>query len=324
MGPWVEFPWRADEPDPATERLCAGRRGPVRLECEVEGADFTTTPAAPTDGLVVCAYNVERGLRLDDQLAAFERDDDMPTPDVLLISEADRGCTRTDGRNVAREYARAMGRYYVYGVEFVELPRVVGPGGRIRTPCEHGNAIVSRFPLGNVRVIRHERTRSWSSPAQRLFRVGQPRFGGRVAVTADVRVGERLVRVYAVHFESGRLRFGPHARDEYRVAQAGELVDDAAAVEHGVVIGGDMNVVGLVDELRGGGRPEPTTTALAAAGFADAHAALDPDDRITTDDGLVIDVIAGRGVRFAGAGVGRREVWDGLSDHLPVWTRLEW
>jgi endonuclease/exonuclease/phosphatase family metal-dependent hydrolase len=145
-----------------------------------------------------------------------------------------------------------------------------------------------------------------------------------VAVTADVRVGERLLRVYSVHFESGHLRFGPGNRDVYRSAQAKELVDDVVGLEHGVVIGGDMNVVRFLDSLRDGGTREPTTAALADAGFDDAHAALTPSERITTDDGLVIDLIVGRGVRFVESGVGRLETWGGLSDHLPVWTRLRW
>ena len=324
MGPWREFPWAVDEPDPIRDRLCPERSGSTRLDCVVEGADFTTGAATASGELVVCAYNVERGLRLDDQLAAFADDSEMPAPDVLLLSEADRGCTRTGGRNVAREYARALEMFYVYGVEFVELPRVLGPSGRIRSPCEHGNAIVSRYPLGNVRVIRHQRTRSWNSPVQRRLRVGQPRFGGRVAVAADVRVGDRLLRVYAVHFESGHLATGPRSRDGYRLAQASELVADVADLDHGVVIGGDMNVVRLVDALRVGVQHEPTTAALTAAGFDDAHASLAPDARVTTDDGLVIDLIVGRGVRFTESGVGGRRTWGDLSDHLPVWARLGW
>ena len=112
-------------------------------------------PAAPIDEIVLCAYNVEHGLRMDDQLSAFFGDGGVPTPDVLLISEADRGCTRSGNRNVARDYARALDMYYVYGVEFIELPRFWGPGGGVRHRCEHGNAIVSRFPLGNVELIRH-------------------------------------------------------------------------------------------------------------------------------------------------------------------------
>ena len=319
---WEEFAWQQEEPDPSRDRLYTSSCGPTHIDCRIEGADFTRQPAAPKDEIVLCAYNVERGLRLDDQLLAFADDTEMPSPDVLLISEADRGCTRSGNRNVAGEYARELGLCYVYGVEFVELPRFWGPGGRVRRRCEHGNAIVSRFPLGNVRLIRHQRARSWNSTVQRILHVGQPRLGGRVALAADVQIGERMLQVYSVHFESGQRGRGPRGPDAYREAQARELIDDASGLHQGVVIGGDMNVsryLGLSgdDESR-----EPTTRALFEAGYEDAHAALPPGERVTTDSGVAIDLIFGRGVRFTGSGVGAREVWGGLSDHLPVWARV--
>lgn len=316
---WQEFPWQQEEPDPNRDRLCVDTRGPTRLDCRIEGANFTAQPAAPKDEIVLCTYNVERGLRLDDQLRAFAGDAGMPSPDVLLINEADRGCTRSGNRNVAREYARALGMCYVYGVEFIELPRFWGPGGSVRRRCEHGNAILSRFPLGNVRLIRHQRTRNWHSTLQRILHVGEPRLGGRVAVAADVRIGERMLRVYSVHFESGHRGRSP---DAYREAQARELIEDASELHQGVVIGGDMNV-GRYLGLRGeGGSREPTTSALVEAGYEDAHAALPGGERVTTDSRAAVDLIFGRGVRFTGAGVGPRAVWGGLSDHLPVWARV--
>lgn len=203
-GTWREFPWESEQPG-AIEPLCVPGDTHTHLDCRIEGADFRDGPAPAQDELVIWAYNVERGLRLDAQLAAITAEPGMPRPDVLLLSEVDRGCSRTGTLNVAQEYARALGMCYVYGVEFVELPRFWGPGGGgVKDRCEHGNAIISRFPLGNVTLIRHERTRSWHSWTQRLLRLGQPRLGGRVAVSADVRVGDTVVRLYAVHFESGR------------------------------------------------------------------------------------------------------------------------
>lgn len=313
MTAWREFRWNPDEPDGGQDRLQPDT---------IEGANFIVEPAAAVDELVVCAYNVERGLRMDEQLRTFAGDAGMPTPDVLLISEADRGCTRSGDRNVARDYAKALGMCYVYAVEFTELPRIWGPGGRIDHPCEHGNAIISKYPLGNVRLIRHQQARSWDSTAQRLLRVGQPRRGGRVALTADVRVGERLLRVYSVHFESGRVNFGPRKRADFRHAQVVELVDDAADAGMSVVIGGDMNVVGYLGSDDGHNSQEPATRALLAADFVDAHVDLPFSERVTTDSGVVIDLIVGRGVQFTGFGVGPRDVWGGLSDHLPVWARV--
>ena len=319
---WQEFPWQQEEPDPTRDRLCTRSRDPTLLDCRIEGANFTPQPAAPKDGIVLCTYNVERGLRLDDQLRAFAGDAGVPSPDVLLINEADRGCTRSGDRNVAREYARALGMCYAYGVEFIELPRFWGPGGSVRRRCEHGNAILSRFPLGNVKLIRHRRARSWHSTVQRILRVGEPRLGGRVALTADVRIGDRMLRVYSVHFDSGDRGHGPNGPDAYREAQAKELIEDASGLHQGVVIGGDMNVsryLGLrgKDESR-----EPATSALIEAGYEDAHAALPRAGRVTTDSGVAIDLIFGRGVSFTGSGVGPRGVWGGLSDHLPVWASV--
>ena len=279
-------------------------------------------PAAPSGEIVLYAYNVERGLRLDDQLRAFAGDAGMPSPDVVLISEADRGCSRSGNRNVAREYARALGMCYVYGVEFLELPRFWGPGGSVRRRCEHGNAIVSRFPLGNVRLLRHRRTRSWHSTVQRILHVGQPRLGGRAALAADVRIGERLLRVYSVHFDSGHRGHGSSSPDAHREAQARELIEDASGLGRDVVIGGDMNVGRYLGSRRDGEQEDPTARALVEAGYEDAHAALPRGERVTTDSGVAIDLIFGRGVRFTGSGVGPREVWGGLSDHLPVWTRV--
>ena len=319
---WQEFPWQQKEPDPTRDRFCTSRSDPTHLDCRIEGADFTRQPAIPRDEIVLCAYNVERGLRLDDQLRAFAGDAGMPSPDVLLISEADRGCTRSGDRNVAREYARVLGMCYVYGVEFIELPRFWGPGGRVRRHCEHGNAIVSRFPLGNVRLIRHERTRSWHSTAQRILYVGQPRLGGRVALSADIRIGDRMIRAYSVHFESGHRGQGSRGSDAYREAQAEELIEDSSGLDQCVIIGGDMNV-GRYLALRGQDKsPEPVTEALVEAGYEDAHAPLPRDERVTTGSGLAIDLIFGRGVEFTASGVGPRKVWGSLSDHLSVWARV--
>lgn len=319
---WQEFAWQQEEPDPVRDRLCAGACGPSCLDCRIEGANFAPQLATPKDEIVVCAYNVERGLRLDDQLRAFAGESGMPPADVLLINEADRGCTRSGDRNVAREYARALGMCYVYGVEFIELPRFWGPGGSVRRRCEHGNAILSRFPLGNVRLIRHQRTRSWQSTVQRVLHVGQPRLGGRVALAADVRIGERLLRVYSVHFESGGGGHGSGGADAYREAQARELIADASDLQRGVVIGGDMNVGRYLGRCGEDESREPTTSALAEAGYEDAHAALARDERVTTNSGVAIDLIFGRGLRFAGSGVGPGGIWGDLSDHLPAWARV--
>jgi endonuclease/exonuclease/phosphatase family metal-dependent hydrolase len=304
-------------PDPRRERLCREQTGrQARLDCALESANFAPEGLPPRDELVVLAYNVERGHRWREQVAALRNDPGIPAPDIVLLSEADRGCRRSGYENTAREWAQALGMNYVFGVEFVELPRCLGPGGRIDRPCEHGNAVLSRYPLENARLVRHTAGRSWNSRWQRLLRVGQPRLGGRMALAADVRSGARALRVYSAHFESRP------ENEEYREAQAIELAEDALGAPGGAVIGGDLNTGGYLADLRSGSRPDGATQALLARGYADAHAGLAPDRRTTTRSGVVIDLIFGRRVTFEGAGVGGAGRWGRLSDHLPVWAKL--
>lgn len=314
-----EFLWETGEPDARGERLCAGPvTDKVRINCRLEGASFMTPGLPPQDEVVIVSYNLERGLRTREQIERLRASTGVPFPDVVLVSEADRGCSRTGYRDVMWEMAKELGMCYVYGVEFVELPRFFGKGRRVDAPCEHGNGILSRYPLGNVRLIRHRANRKWYSFLQRLFRIGEPRLGGRAALAADVKVGERYLHLYSVHFESGR------TNDRYRDDQACELVEDAGLNPHGVIIGGDMNTSEYLGDLREGTANDGATRVLREAGYTDAHATLPPDARITTPSGAVIDLIFGKKVSFIQAGVGVAEEWEGLSDHYPVWARVRW
>ena len=181
---------------------------------------------------------------------------------------------------------------------------------------------MSRFPLGNVELIRHRRTKNWHGVPQRLPGIGQPRFGGRVALSADVRVGDQFVRVYASHLESGRLGVGPTSREAFRRSQVMELIEHSAGLEQPVLIGGDLNIRHYLSVLRGERRSEPTTAALIEAGFADAHGGVPLSRRVTSDSGLVIDALFGRGLSVVDAGVGAGDRWRDCSDHRPIWAQV--
>jgi endonuclease/exonuclease/phosphatase family metal-dependent hydrolase len=256
------------------------------------------------------AWNIERGLRLDAQLAWLTSDPAAPRPDVVLLTEVDRGCSRTGFRHVFLEYARALAMDGAYGVEFVELPREGGPGGTLETVCEHGNAILSRYPIGNLEVLRHADQRSW-------YEGDEPRLGGRVAVAADVAVGGQRLRLYAVHYESGALD-GP-----LRAAQAAETADHALAVGHTALVGGDMNAGTYAADLLFGTATDRTAGAFLERGFTDAHAALPYARRITHDPALVLDLIMGTSTAFRDSDVCPTATCRSLSDHNAVWTTLD-
>src|SRR5262249_22820931 len=114
----------------------------IHIHCGLERGDFgpkrTPAPGAETGSggparLTVVAWNLERGIESTLQVAMLREDRYIQSPDLLLVSEADRGCRRSGYRNVARDLAQGLGMSYVFGVEYVELPRPWGPGGSLDT-----------------------------------------------------------------------------------------------------------------------------------------------------------------------------------------------
>ena len=92
----------------------------------------------------------------------------MRDADIIFLNEVDLGMKRTDYRDVAKELARALGMNYTFGVEFVEVDRLVDLGldsVKLEDPDQaqqmqeelradpgrylglHGNAILSRYPI---------------------------------------------------------------------------------------------------------------------------------------------------------------------------------
>ncbi len=320
----AEAPWDPWAPpatgDPRTVRLCEQGadsfgddpgEAAIFIDCAMDGGLSTSASPAPRDSLVVWAYNIERGFHIDEIIALMRDSPDVPRPDVVLLSEADRGCARTGYRNVTQELAEALDMNWAYATEFVELPRGDWPADGA---CEHGNAILSRYPLGNVRQVRHAANRSWyQGPDDRAG--GEPRLGGRVAVVADIRVGERTLHASVLHLES-------HPNDaEYRDAQAEEMALEGMAQPHPAISGGDLNAPLYWVDLQSGGSSDATTQAFLSRGWVDAHAPLPYEER-PTSRAFVIDLIFGHGVGFRDAAVCPDDVCGGLSDHLPVWATV--
>lgn len=320
-------PWTRVETVPVvdvrTDRLCdpvdesAPGFDPGAITCRVDTFRFAPdTVPAPTGPLTVMAFNIERGLKLDALLAAFDAGD-LPVPDLWLASELDRGCSRTQGRDVTREIAEKLSMDAVFGVEFVELARGTGAGGTIDAPCEHGNAIFSRYPLGNVENRFHDQNLTWYLPPDDRDD-GEPRLGGRSFVVGDARVGDRLVRLVSLHFESS-----PQSWQGIQASQAAEAAD--AGLEPGgpALVGGDTNFPGYTFDLnRNDGRiADAGATEILDRGLVDAHAALDPAER-GTSSGLVIDLIFGSDVTFTNPAVCTRALCDTLSDHQAVWAEV--
>lgn len=288
----------------------------TRLQVSLEGGGPTPRGSeGPPETLRVAAYNLERGRSFAGQLELLRSHPELAGADLLLLSECDRGCDRVARRHVARDLAEALGLHWAFAVQYVELPDRPScprrPGDRVQRPCEHGNAILSRYPLQRVRQIRHATTASWASHPR------EPRFGGVVTLAAELPwAGERL-RLYSAHLDSGLFQ------DPLRVAQAEDLVRDAADHRGPCLIGGDLNAFRYAVDLWLGTRWDPTPEVLRAAGYEDAHASLPPWRRGTTDRSYgvrgAIDLVFTRGLEIRGCGIVKTR---GLSDHFPIWVEV--
>ena len=195
-------------------------------------------PLSTDRPLTVVTWNIERGARFD-RVAAVLGDIDA---DVILLQEADRFCSRSGHRDVARDLAIELRMNFVIAGEFQE----VGEGTRDQ-PCVSGQAILSRMPIDDASAVR------FADQASLKWRLNpaQPRRGGRIALRA--RSGGTLF--YSVHLESG-------GDETLREKQVRDILADVPDGSEPVIIGGDFNNVG--------GAASPMFAALRDAGFSNA------------------------------------------------------
>ncbi|MBV6658787.1 MAG: endonuclease [Devosiaceae bacterium] len=185
----------------------------------------------------VVAWNLERCLFPEVSAAHLG----ALKPQVVLLSEMDKGMARTKQRHTTAVMADALGMHFAYGVEFHEL----GLGGASeRHFCEdafnaegwHGNAILSAAPFKALSLIRLDDHGHWFVPRSGASDPGQPRVGGRMAIAAIIETDAGDACFVTTHFESA-------ADTVHRDQQMRVLLKavDGFAPGLPVIIGGDLN-----------------------------------------------------------------------------------
>jgi endonuclease/exonuclease/phosphatase family metal-dependent hydrolase len=194
--------------------------------------------------------------------------------DVIVLNEVDLGIKRTGYRNVAADLAEKLKMNYAFGVQFVELSPIfinqkVAPENKGETAILNlinvdttlykglqGIAILSRFPLENVRLVPFEtQPYDWYKSekkgvsllekgkreiSKRIFLekiLPEVRRGGRsalIAEIADSRLPSGRVSIVATHLENRTI---PANRNK----QLKELLEQIKEIRHPVIMAGDMN-----------------------------------------------------------------------------------
>lgn len=176
--------------------------------------------------LKAVVFNIERGTRLEKILLYLKRHPDLQDADLIFANELDWGMARSNNRNVTEVIAEALGMNYAFGIEFVSA-KAQAEGNREGL---HGNAILSKFPLTNVRVLRLPIIYDW------FYREDDSRLGTRVAILAQINVAGQELGLVCLHLEN---RATPQEREVqlcYVLTQADKIFGDLP-----ILIGGDMN-----------------------------------------------------------------------------------
>jgi endonuclease/exonuclease/phosphatase family metal-dependent hydrolase len=210
----------------------------------------TASDGKPGKTLRLIAWNMERGRHWRDAVRLIQEHPALRNPDIVFLGEMDLGMARSLNQHTTREMAAALNMNYAYGVEFLELTKGEKQE-REQYPGEnewgyHGNAILSRYRLGNLRMLRFPGIEKWYGDYQN-------RLGGRMALFATVMI-PRPVTLVSTHLESSRGDIGPRQSQMEMILR--ELGETAARTP--VFLGGDLNAT----------PEEPAISNMRKAGFA--------------------------------------------------------
>jgi endonuclease/exonuclease/phosphatase family metal-dependent hydrolase len=223
-------------------------------------------PLPVPDSLRFVTFNIQWGRYVGRAIHVLRSEEPARSADFLTLQEVDEKGTR--------QVARAFGMFYVY------YPSAIHP----KTDRDFGNAVLSRWPIvQDWKVVLPHR--------------GRFRDTERAATAATILLGHDSLRVYSVHLSTmGEL--GPSPRRE----QARAVVADAMRFPL-VVIGGDLNGLGVGEEFQACGFSWPTRDNVPTINlFTWDHVFL---------KGLAVNAATGTGVV---------QHDNGASDHRPVWV----
>src|SRR5262249_9819062 len=155
---------------------------PALWEIELGGAEPLRDRS--NEPVRVAAWNVERLRHVEAISGILER----YRPDIILLSEIDKGMVRSGNRHCIADLSGRIGHHFAYGVEFIELGlgdvnEVGANSGEKNAIGFHGNAVTSAIRVHRPFMVRLEADGGWFGPAR-----GQRRVGGRMAIGAQIEI----------------------------------------------------------------------------------------------------------------------------------------
>lgn len=199
--------------------------------------------------------------------------------DIIVLNEVDAGMPRSGYKRVIEELGKALGYNYAYGIEFLEVDPVQlgfedykwsekrellrnGVSENPKVDIDkykglHGNAILSRFSLENVKILRLPRSYDWYNSEkkeptkqeiirrytiEKLFKENinrEIRIGGRIALIADINVPElnTKITIVSTHIEN-------KTQPKCRHIQVKCILKNIKNINNPIILAGDFNTSG--------------------------------------------------------------------------------
>ncbi|MCS6885245.1 MAG: endonuclease/exonuclease/phosphatase family protein [Acidobacteriota bacterium] len=192
--------------------------------------------ARPTtsDFVRIVQWNILRGSKLNAITRAFQQHSLLKPADIVTLNEVDVGMARTGNVNVAFELGQQLKMHSVFAAEYIELTKgsrkeadVLGENNE----SLHGNAVLSRYPVKNVHVLR-------LPSCFNSFECAEKRYGDRIALFVEL-VCRRPLLVVSTHLEVWHT-------PKCRMRQMQFILQEVERLVHNtepVIIAGDLNTL---------------------------------------------------------------------------------
>jgi endonuclease/exonuclease/phosphatase family metal-dependent hydrolase len=206
----------------------------ARLLSVVRRATPAAPPRPPRDPARLRAvhWNIEHGNRYEPIAAALATHPDLRDADLVFLNEADVGMARSGNRDVATDLGATLGFHSAWAPLFLETTSgrdddPASAAGRGNEEALFGLGLLSRFPIGGLRVIELPSPRHQHFDIQRMY-------GRHIALAAEIeRPGAPFVAV-STHLEVQRTR-------DHRAVQARVLMESFRDERRPIALAGDFN-----------------------------------------------------------------------------------
>jgi endonuclease/exonuclease/phosphatase family metal-dependent hydrolase len=189
-------------------------------------------PARDPSRVRAIQWNIEHGNAVERVEEALRRHHGLREPDLVLLDEVDLGLARSGNRDVAADLAMVLGFHGLHAPLFLELlsgrdDEAGRAGGRENEEGIFGIALLSRWPLSEVRIVELPGPEDLQFETERMF-------GRHIGLVATVeRPGAPFVAV-ATHLEVHRTR-------AQRATQMRTLLAALADERRPILLAGDFN-----------------------------------------------------------------------------------